>query len=557
MSFLPNQPRSDLAIQPGADPAVENWPLVDELFDYEAFVNAGPIATFAEEHWGAQVAIIGGGAAGLCAAYELLRTGLQPVVFEATGRIGGRNWSKYFPGQAAAFAEMGAMRVPPENKLFYRYVDEFGLTMGDFPDPGLVPTVIYYQNQAFSWDGGDPPGPFAAIKQDWLDFVGPLTTPLNTGYANNDMAAVQAAWQELITKYRDMSFYEALVQGIPKWTTEDLNLFGALGMGSGGFGPLYGVGFLEMLRLLANNFETGQKLVVEGIGQLTQQFAEQEVKLPNGQTTSLALSGAIRTNTPVTALEYDASCPGVNVIWDGGSQLFGAAIVATTTRAMEFIGLTRIPDTDPTSVIDEPSKVSIRNLHLMESSKLFILTETKFWKGSSTIPQNIQTDELPRGVYCLDYANTDNGVVLISYTWGDDSAKLLSLSPAQRLEQFKATIAQISPEFAANLVPVGGDDGILNIDWEAESYYNGAFKLNTPGQEKDVQNAFFQFLSANQPGSKGVYMAGDSVSWVGGWTEGALHTGINAACAVARFLGGQVASPSPLDMNKDLYVYGN
>ena len=39
----------------------------------------------------------------------------------------------------------------------------------------------------------------------------------------------------------------------------------------------------------------------------------------------------------------------------------------------------------------------------------------------------VQTDELPRGIYALDYPQTDHGIVLLSYVWGDDSTKLLAL----------------------------------------------------------------------------------------------------------------------------------
>ena len=61
---------------------------------------------------GTQVAVIGGGLAGIVAAYELMRLGLKPVVFEA-GEIGGRLRSVGFDGHPGIVAEMGAMRFPP------------------------------------------------------------------------------------------------------------------------------------------------------------------------------------------------------------------------------------------------------------------------------------------------------------------------------------------------------------------------------------------------------------------------------------------------------------
>ena len=379
---------------------------------------------------------------------------------------------------------------------------------------------------------------------------------LRAAWQQGDWDVVRSLWQEQIVRYKDASFYEALVEGIPAWTTEDLNAFGALGMGSGGFGPLYGVGFLELLRILLNQFEVDQQLIVNGIGSLTDGFYETQVTPPNGgQPVSLQQLGAVHLNTPVTAVQYNQLSERAKVIYDGGSQEFAAVIVATTTRAMELMGLTQAaPQDNVNTLVTAPVKTAIRNLHLMESSKLFIRTATKFWLDGS-VPQVILTDELPRATYCLDYPQTDNGVVLISYTWGDDSAKLLALPPAQRFAALRETLSFIHPQFAQQLEPVGGAAGILSVDWESEPDYYGAFKLQNPGQDADLQAAYYQFQSVLDGTDRGVYLAGDSVSWAGGWTEGALHTGLNAACAVAKRLGGTLPPQSPLDINPNQYAY--
>ena len=66
----------------------------------------------ATEH-GAEVAVIGGGLSGIVAAYELMKMGLKPVVYEAD-QIGGRLRTVGFPGcDPELTAEMGAMRFPP------------------------------------------------------------------------------------------------------------------------------------------------------------------------------------------------------------------------------------------------------------------------------------------------------------------------------------------------------------------------------------------------------------------------------------------------------------
>ncbi|EGK83616.1 hypothetical protein D0A34_16065 [Microcoleus vaginatus PCC 9802] len=574
--------------------------VIDTLYDYVEFVKGDRIATLPEDRWGTEVAVIGAGVAGLVAAYELLKMGAKPVLFEASDRIGGRAYSKHFTEsdgkESPVLAELGAMRFPPSGKLFFYYLSQvFNLSTqgGSFPDPGKVPTKLYYENEEIDWpEGCAHPNnkEFERIGNEWNSFVNKLVEPLKQAWG--ELATVKQKgdaqeyqqkrkklrqiWQGYIYRYQNISFYKAVRQGIPSWTDEDANKFGALGMGSGGFGPLFPINFLEFLRIVANGWEDNQQLLPFGISAFIEKFYTEPVDSPRGRQ-SLQDLNALHLNTPVTAIKYQNGKPVVyytNPDKSEQSKSFEAVIVTTTTRSMELMGLTLDFPTSSDAVIAKQSvQVALRNLHLTTSSKLFIRTKTKFWLDDNgqpkpNIPQNIQTDELPRGIYALDYPkeyNPDNnGVVVVSYTWEDDSTKLMGLSPQERLKLFKKAIANVSPEFAKNLVPLkfkdkeGKDkDDILCIDWQAEDYYYGAFKLQYPGQEPNTQAAYYQFLSAlDSQSDRGVYLAGDSISWAGGWTEGAMHTAINAACAAAKRLGATVKDNSPLIQDSRLYYYG-
>jgi NADPH-dependent 2,4-dienoyl-CoA reductase/sulfur reductase-like enzyme len=95
--------------------------------------NFGPDFPFAFDDWikhpaglgsvpahryGEEVAIIGAGMAGMTAAFELLKMGLKPVVYEAS-RIGGRLRSQAFEGAEGIIAELGGMRFPESSTAFY------------------------------------------------------------------------------------------------------------------------------------------------------------------------------------------------------------------------------------------------------------------------------------------------------------------------------------------------------------------------------------------------------------------------------------------------------
>ncbi len=110
------------------------YQIPDNLFDYVQLVSQSDgIGSIPKDKMSTEIAIIGAGCAGLCAAYELMKIGLHPVVYESTidadgtPRIGGRMHSYRFPGDPKAIAELGAMRFPPTQRTFIFYLDKFGL----------------------------------------------------------------------------------------------------------------------------------------------------------------------------------------------------------------------------------------------------------------------------------------------------------------------------------------------------------------------------------------------------------------------------------------------
>ena len=73
--------------------------------------------------------VVGAGLAGLVAADELVRGGVEVVVLEARSRVGGRVWSERLPN--GAVVEMGAEFILPGNTAIRELVDRFGLGLWD------------------------------------------------------------------------------------------------------------------------------------------------------------------------------------------------------------------------------------------------------------------------------------------------------------------------------------------------------------------------------------------------------------------------------------------
>ncbi|SOE96383.1 Flavin containing amine oxidoreductase [Burkholderia sp. D7] len=146
MAFIPNLRRRKpvIAVGEAAPAAQPSFGYIDTLFDYGALLAASPDSLGKLPAAGnSTIAIIGAGISGLVAAYELLRAGaFNVVLYEASGRIGGRAYSIPFTSVTPAFlAELGAMRFPPSEYSLFHYLDRFGIQANSsFPDPGQVLT---------------------------------------------------------------------------------------------------------------------------------------------------------------------------------------------------------------------------------------------------------------------------------------------------------------------------------------------------------------------------------------------------------------------------------
>ena len=124
------------------------YPGPDTLYDYRTFVcstkeDCKPIATNLPKD--AKVAVIGCGAAGITASYELMRAGVTPYIYEASDRVGGRLWSAKHPNDTQNLYELGGMRFPLSSRVFWDYCSKFGVEgqkEGEkFPNPGEVTTT--------------------------------------------------------------------------------------------------------------------------------------------------------------------------------------------------------------------------------------------------------------------------------------------------------------------------------------------------------------------------------------------------------------------------------
>lgn len=517
----------------GYDP----WQFPEDPFDYRTLIgNSNGIGEIHGNKIGTKIAVIGAGCSGLCAAFELMKIGLHPVVYESAAnpdgspRIGGRAYTYRFPGDPDAIAELGGMRFPLTSRTLTYYLDQFGIDYSQpFPDPLLVPTILYIEGkQHFIPVGGSLPPGLQKAADAWNELITPLVEKMARAWENPDLRNQQ--WQIFVDQYANKSFFEVLYDhGMSK---QEIKLFGSLGIGTGGFDSLYQISFLEILRVVTCKWETRQRLIKGGVDQLPINLWNRSRYCEHWGETSVR---QLNNGQPLSTVKeiYSPQDPqGKITIIDSkdNKEQYDAVLLSCSLRALEMdIKINR-------SSFPDEVWASIHNSHLTCAGKVFVRTQTAFWKNQnpiSTLNCTI-TDEPTRGTYLFDFDNTDSGVICLSYTWGDSSIKFNALSHEERVQTCLRTLEKIyGQDLISNHIAES-----ISFFWEEARGYNGAFKLNYPGQYEYQQTLFHQPYTPSSPFHNGLFLASDTTSWAGGWIEGALHSGLNAAMAIIQRLGG-------------------
>jgi lysine 2-monooxygenase len=158
------------------------------------------------------------------------------------------------------------------------------------------------------------------------------------------------------------------------------------------------------------------------------------------------------------------------------------------------------------------------------------------------------TDRMARGTYLLKDGPDRPAVICLSYTWTDDSLKWLPLPLDRRVDVMLQSLRQIYPKVDIRRHMIANP---VAITWEAEPYFMGAFKANLLGHYRYQQRLYTHFMQNRLPERyRGLFLAGDDVSWTAGWAEGAVQTALNAVWGVMHHFDGgtYLANPGPGDV---------
>lgn len=440
------------------------------------------------------VVVIGGGMAGLVAAFELKRQGHRPIVLEAQNRVGGRvkTLRSFAPG---LYAEAGAMRIPRVHELTLRYCALFNLPMRPFL-MGNPKGLVHIDGERMTMEEAqrDP----SRLKFDlgehergrtadqlWEDAIAGLRRMVDE--------EGQTAWNEIVRQWDAFSLYEFLRE--KGWSAGAIEYYAVMNFVESDMHNAV----VEILREDIGGAYVDMQEIVGGMDGLPNAFYNE-------------LQAEVRLGAEVFAIEQDPD--GVTVHYKTEANRFSVrgdyAVCAVPFSVLRSIEVT--PE------FSHAKRRAIRQLNYHASTKVLFQVRERVWETDDGIFGGASVTDL--GVRRLNYPtpdpSTSRGILLASYTWGQDALQWGAMDPETRLEEALDDVSRIHPRIR-DVYEVGDSHA-----WYGDKWARGAFAMFAPGQQTELQDSIVA------PEGR-ILFAGEHCSLYHAWIQGALESGIRAA----------------------------
>ena len=428
---------------------------------------------------GAKVAIIGSGAAGIIAGYELMKLGARPVVFEA-GQFGGRLRSQRFEGADGVIAELGGMRFPVSSTGFYTYVDKLGIQSEPFPNP-LTPaagsTVIDLLGKThYAKTLTDLPPLFHEVAQAYDKALedGANFAALKQAIRDRDRNRIKEIWNPIVAQWDERTFYDfvASSDAFQALSFHHREVFGQVGFGTGGWDSDFPNSMLEILRVNVTECDDHQRYMVGGVGQVPHKLwthvPDNLTHWPAGTTLSKLNDGAARSGA--TRIRRQGEKLEITDQWKR-PEVFDAVLITCQSHL-----LSTAIETEETLFAHE-LWMALDRTRYMQSSKTFVMVDRPFWKDkdpktSRDVMSMTLTDRMTRGTYLFDNGPDKPSVICLSYSWMTDALKVLPLPVERRVELALSSLAKIYPDVDIRSHILGDP---ITVSWEDDPNFLGAF----------------------------------------------------------------------------------
>jgi len=407
-------------------------------------------------------------------------------------------------------------------------------------------TVIDLEGQTYYAEKqSDLPAIFQEVAAAWYEALeeGASFSAIQKAIRARNVKALKAIWDKLVPLWDDRSFYDfvATAPAFAKRSFHHREIFGQVGFGTGGWDTDFPNSMLEILRVIFTNADEDHQMIHGGAQQL-----------PVGLWRDTPDCTYWPAGTSLESLHAGSPLPGVARIAPAEGGRFEITDRWGTARTYDAVVVTcqvwllsaRI-DVDE-SLFPPELWMAMERTHYMQSSKTFVRVDRPFWKdvdpvtGRDVMSMTL-TDRLNRATYLLE--DDGSASICLSYTWNDDALKWLALPVEERVRLQLHSLRKIYPDVDIASHIVGAP---ITVSWESDPNFMGAFKANLPGHYRYQRRLFTHFMQEPLAGhQRGIFLAGDDISWTAGWAEGAVTTALNAVWGVVHHFGGTSAPGNP------------
>jgi len=450
------------------------------------------------------VAVIGAGISGLVAAYELKKAGFPFYVLEARSRPGGRNHTLrsgsiiqetdsqqecQFEVNPELYFNAGAARIPQHHSNLLSYCSELGIPLQAFVNDNRG--AFIHSSSAF---GGQPKRAREIITSTRGYIAELLAKAINADALSGDVS-----FSERAAVLAVLSDYGALNSNFQAAGSTRAGVKA----GTGGLTPAQFDSLVDAKSFLAHPN-------VPFVANFTESYNQSATMMqPVGGMDKIAygfadkLGGDIYYSIDVTAIRRFGT--GVRIEGRSGDQT-GAVEADYAIVTIPPSVLRSIPNDFSTAAQSSIRQVQVANpTKIAFQSPRFWEKEEQIYGGISWTDPNIRQLWYPSGGF-----GESQGVLVGSYLFGGSDASFFGgLSPQARIELALAAGEKIHPQYRANL------SRGLSVAWSKVPYSLGGWSVSNPSTVLQSPDGPFLF-------------AGDHLTYLQGWQEGAVISGLNA-----------------------------
>ena len=485
-------------------------------------------SALAEKLGPSKIAIIGGGVAGLTAAYRLQQNGAKPVLFEASNRWGGRMFTQYNFYQGM-FCELGGELVDTNHKALRTLCNELGIEIEDLTTEGGEDLYFFKGAWHRPQDmlGPEKTGAYVPIAvkihedneklldkdEEWTDFARELDQETSLKAYLDDFRGKAEDWAIDLLGLAYVNEY-----GLETEEQSCLNLVDVIG-----------TELCEPFKIFG---ESDEKYRIKGGSSA----------LINALVSALQGKVEMKKNFALTALDYKNGQIVAGFDAPGGvasSQSFDAMILALPfTKLRKVKGLRRLK-------LSKDKLDFIRKLGMGSNSKIMNGTTSREWQNPAAAglpaPSNsvFLTDLDFQCMWDTSRAQQQGRAGILTNYLGGRAAE----SDAKTaLKNFRSGLKKMSPKIAESLDP----NAVASFFWNTYRFTLGSYTAARPGQYTTILDV------AAEPALNGrLQFAGEhTAADFSGFMNGGVCSGERAATDLINTLAWQTLKLGPPEQSE-------